>query len=583
MKNKKKIVSNFVVLSILTSCFVGCSTNERKDIRNVQDGTFTASSDGYLGDITVEVTFRDGILTDAEVIEHMESAAISEDAIKNIPEYVVENQSVSVDVSTGATITSKGILNAISDAIEQAGGNLSEWQEDATLKHETKIEELETDVIVIGAGTSGIATVLRLEELGYDTVLIEKTDTLGGSISFQKDPSQIVISDDSESKSLLKQDLLSGSEGANETLVKLLTDQLEETVIWQKEILGLDFEKEYIDTGDYQENALKYFDLSSGDISELYEKEAEVSGSKILKETGIIGLIQNGQGIDGIKAKSANGTVYEISSEALVFATGSGSHVSDTLMYGPEGNTGDAVFIVSGAGISFYPTTYTYSSYPAIQIDESGQDVYHAVQKALRKGAFIMNENYERFVREDESQENLYKAALNQEKTYIVMSESAYKSFLNEIDDEDGSLQEALEENYGGSTLMDVCSKENLDAFELIGLVNKYNHMVSSKADTDFGRSEESLKNTIESNEKCYIIPLYNYCFDTNDGFEVNEKLQVQTIDGETMDSVYAVGSVAGNVFGSTMLAGAGNAWAFVSGKYVADEIAQSLDVLQSK
>ena len=41
--------------------------------------------------------------------------------------------------------------------------------------------------------------------------------------------------------------------------------------------------------------------------------------------------------------------------------------------------------------------------------------------------------------------------------------------------------------------------------------------------------------------------------------------------------NVYAAGSIAGNVFGEKMPGGAGLAWAFVSGKYVADEIVSAL------
>jgi hypothetical protein len=47
--------------------------------------------------------------------------------------------------------------------------------------------------------------------------------------------------------------------------------------------------------------------------------------------------------------------------------------------------------------------------------------------------------------------------------------------------------------------------------------------------------------------------------------------------NGLAQPNVFAVGSVAGNVFGEKMPGGAGLAWAFVSGKYVADEIVNAL------
>lgn len=593
MKMIKKLGKSIIAMTLSAACLSGCVKEEEKLVRNVHEGTYTETADGYLGGIIVNVTFSEGLMTKAEVISHNESVAIADDAIENIPKYVVENQSVNVDVSTGATITSNAILSAIKSAIEEAGGDLSEWQDDAIGKHETDVEQIDTDVIVIGAGASGIATVLRLQELGYDTVLIEKTATLGGALNYQETPSQIVIEEEeknensllqpdsnepkAETSEELKEDILTLCEGANEELVTLLTDELAETVVWQKEILGLEFEDEYVETDDYQGYTLKYFDLSGGDIPTLYGKEAEVSGSNILSETGVIELIQDGQDIQGVKAKSSDGTYYEITSDVIVFATGSGSNVAGALMYGPEGNSGDAVFIASGTGLSYFPTTYSYSSYPSIDNSGNGLDVYEGLEKALSRGAFLMNGFYERFVKEDNDQETLYKAALNQDATYLVMNQSAFEAFISTIDDEEGTIETSLAQTYGGSTLMDACSKVELDASKLVNLVNKFNHMVKGREDTDYGRDASTLKNVIENDEKVYIIPLYTYCFDTNDGFEVSNRLHVKTIDGEELNNVYAVGSVAGNVFGNTLPGGAGNAWAFVSGKYVADEIATTL------
>lgn len=575
--NKKLFVKINIGLSLCLTGLFGCTNNDEQ-IRNVNDGAYTAIADGYFGDIEVEVKFSNGVMTDAEVINHNENEAIANDAIINIPKYVVDNQSINVDVSTGATITSNGILNAISKTIEEAGGDISLWQEDKTNQHETKEEELSADVVVIGGGISGIATVLRLEELGYDTILIEKTSTLGGSLLFQTQPSQLIIDKTSGTKSQIEQDILSNSDNANSELIKLLCNNLEETVIWQNEILGLNFEDEFIETNDYQHESVKYFDLSDGDISELYIKEAEVSGSKILTETGIINLKQEINNIVGVKTKSADGTIYDINSDYIVFATGSGLNSIHTLTYGPSGNTGDAVLIVSGTGLSYYPSSYNYITYPAIDYLENGIDVYANLQKALTKGAFIMNQDYERFINEESDQVELANATKDLEASYLVMNQSAFDLFINDIGDTD-EIEEYFSTYYGGTTLMDVCSKTNLDAGKLLNTVNKYNQSVTNKKDLTYNRSDKTLRNKIEANEKCYIIPLYNYCFDSSDGFEVDNNLNVKTIDGEVIDNIFAVGSAVGNVFGNKLPAGAGNAWAFVSAKYVADKIIETINI----
>ena len=56
-----------------------------------------------------------------------------------------------------------------------------------------------------------------------------------------------------------------------------------------------------------------------------------------------------------------------------------------------------------------------------------------------------------------------------------------------------------------------------------------------------------------------------------------HEYLYLLDGSGQAKTNVFAVGSIAGNVFGEKMPGGAGLAWAFVSGKYVADEIVNAL------
>ena len=57
----------------------------------------------------------------------------------------------------------------------------------------------------------------------------------------------------------------------------------------------------------------------------------------------------------------------------------------------------------------------------------------------------------------------------------------------------------------------------------------------------------------------------------------MDDHLNLLDGSGQANPNVFAIGSIAGNVFGEKMPGGAGLAWAFVSGKYVADEIVNAL------
>lgn len=85
-----------------------------------EDGTHTGTAEGRNGPVEVEVTVTDGAITDVTILEHSESEDISDPAIEEVPQAIVENNSTDVDVASGATVTSEAIMNAVDNALEDA-------------------------------------------------------------------------------------------------------------------------------------------------------------------------------------------------------------------------------------------------------------------------------------------------------------------------------------------------------------------------------------------------------------------------------------------------------------------------------
>ena len=82
--------------------------------------TFEGVGKGFGGEIKVAATIEGGKLTAVEVLSHGETAGISDPAIANMPNAIVEAESTEVDNVSGATITSKAIKAAVNDALAQA-------------------------------------------------------------------------------------------------------------------------------------------------------------------------------------------------------------------------------------------------------------------------------------------------------------------------------------------------------------------------------------------------------------------------------------------------------------------------------
>ena len=72
------------------------------------DGVYEGTGAGLNGNIKVSVTVNGGVITDVTVLEHSETAGISDPAIEQVPAAIVAANSADVDVATGATLHVQG-------------------------------------------------------------------------------------------------------------------------------------------------------------------------------------------------------------------------------------------------------------------------------------------------------------------------------------------------------------------------------------------------------------------------------------------------------------------------------------------
>ena len=88
------------------------------------DGTFTGSAQGYGGTVTSEVVIKNGYIESARLVDGSSETAAYLSQAKRLYDDVVSAQSTSVDTVSGATFSSAGILNGLTQALSasNAGG-----------------------------------------------------------------------------------------------------------------------------------------------------------------------------------------------------------------------------------------------------------------------------------------------------------------------------------------------------------------------------------------------------------------------------------------------------------------------------
>lgn len=84
------------------------------------DGVYEGSAQGFGGEVVVSVTILQDEITSVEVTEAKGEDSAYLSMAMALTETIVQNQSVDVDTISGATYSSRGILDATSQALELA-------------------------------------------------------------------------------------------------------------------------------------------------------------------------------------------------------------------------------------------------------------------------------------------------------------------------------------------------------------------------------------------------------------------------------------------------------------------------------
>ncbi len=88
--------------------------------KDLSDGVYYGSGEGYQSTITVAVTVASGKITDVRIVSHADDAPYVARAEKLIPN-IISQQSADVDTVSGVTFSSRGILSAVKDAMSGSG------------------------------------------------------------------------------------------------------------------------------------------------------------------------------------------------------------------------------------------------------------------------------------------------------------------------------------------------------------------------------------------------------------------------------------------------------------------------------
>ena len=171
--NKIKLISLLAAAAVMTGSVAMAET-------------YSATGNGYHGEMTVNVTIEDGKITDVELGDNHETNVVIDRAFPVIRERILEANTADVDSVTAATFSSYAIKTAVADAMQQAGLEAPKVAMQNAEKTATERAAESCDIVIVGGGPAGLAAAVSAKQTNADknVILVEKLDILSGNGKF---------------------------------------------------------------------------------------------------------------------------------------------------------------------------------------------------------------------------------------------------------------------------------------------------------------------------------------------------------------------------------------------------------------
>ena len=355
-------------------------------------GKYTGSGQGKESEINLEVEVGSDKIVNVKPLDKYAPDSLADNAFKKMAQKIVDHQSVDVDVVSGASETSRGIIEGVKEALGKAQVDFAALKENSSHSNASGKKTVDVDVAVVGAGGAGVAAALAARQHGASVALIEKTISPLGASTFaggmfagdsqqQKEKNAVV------SKKWLYDEYMDASQGyMNSILVRRIIDESGKTVDWLNENGAI---MKLVDAGTggsydhigmpatlhgYQEGGTKA-------VTKLIEKFKSLGGQMYFGFAGQRLLQDENGNVTGIVAQGDD-QVLHVNAKKVIIATGGfggnpkmrKEYLGDVSTQGQVlQNTGDGLNMAWDAGTAHHINGSTHYFWQTFSDEDIGE------------------------------------------------------------------------------------------------------------------------------------------------------------------------------------------------------------------
>ena len=585
---------------------VGCSTGK----------TYTGEAFGHDKEnpVKVTLTIKDKTITKVEVDASHETNGIGSKAAETMPGAIVAANSLEVDGVSGATQTSKAIIEAATAALKQAGLEPSDLVSKNTSTTKAKDIEETVDVVVVGAGGAGMTAAITATDAGKKVIVVESQPIAGGNsvrstggmnaaktpyqdknefkeaagvektlataaekfadnatitalaatVKSQWDAYQANPQGYFDSVELMELDTLIGGKGKNNPeLVKALAENSADAIEWLASIGA-----EVKNVGAFGGASVKRIHRpvnADGKVTAvgayivpILEKNLQDRNVQFLFDTTANEIIMKDGKAVGIKATGKDGHKVTINAKSVVIATGGfGANAEMVEKYKPE-LKGFATTNAEGAqgqGIDMATAA------GAATVDMNQIQIHPTVHIEEDGNAHLITEGLrgDGAILVNAEGKRFYDEVSTRDKVSAAIIEQTDKSAWLVVDqamvDKSAVIAGYIKSGYTvtGATYEELAKAMGVDETTFVSTMNTWNQAVEAKSDAEFNRT--SFANPLTT-APYYAIKITPAVHHTMGGIAINPKAEVLNEKGEAISGLFAAGEVTGGVHGANRLGG---------------------------
>ena len=585
---------------------VGCSTGK----------TYTGEAFGHDKEnpVKVTLTIKDKTITKVEVDASHETNGIGSKAAETMPGAIVAANSLDVDGVSGATQTSKAIIEAATAALKQAGLEPSDLTSKKTTATKAKDIEETVDVVVVGAGGAGMTAAITATDAGKKVIVVESQPIAGGNsvrstggmnaaktpyqdknefkeaagvektlataaekfadnatitalaatVKEQWDAYQANPQGYFDSVELMELDTLIGGKGKNNPeLVKTLAENSAAAIEWLASIGA-----EVKNVGAFGGASVKRIHRpvnADGKVTAvgayivpILEKNLQDRNVQFLFDTTANEIIMKDGKAVGIKATGKDGHKVTINAKSVVIATGGfGANAEMVEKYKPE-LKGFATTNADGAqgqGIEMA------TAVGAATVDMDQIQIHPTVHIEEDGNAHLITEGLrgDGAILVNAEGKRFYDEVSTRDKVSAAIIAQPDKSAWLVVDqsmvDKSAVIAGYIKSGYTvtGATYEELAKAMGVDEATFVSTMNTWNQAVEAKSDAEFNRT--SFANPLTA-APYYAIKITPAVHHTMGGIVINPKAEVLNEKGEVISGLFAAGEVTGGVHGANRLGG---------------------------